>query len=225
MKRFFVAHLVIMFFAAVLFISDAHAFGIGLFYQYGGGSSNWTMEYDENYYNGSYHDDWSEDYDGDKTRKAFGFVLDTTIARDMLFNYRLQIGYETWEDEVDDFDTFDMDGITMTHDFGFGVLRTPYVRLWLGPELKFAYTTGSLDSDEHVDVYSLTYGIGPVMGANFNIGPTVTLGIKGGYLFQGFVGTVDNDRYSTYENDFDFHGHTDELYFDICILFRFGDFF
>ena len=62
------------------------------------------------------------------------------------------------------------------------------------------------------------------MGANFNIGPIVTVGVKGGYLFEGFVGTVGSDRYPTYENDFDFHGHNNELFFNICILFRFNDF-
>ena len=111
--------------AVCLITTEASALGIGFYYEYGGGSTDWTMDYDEGYHNGSYHDDWSEDFDGDKTRSALGFILDTTVARDMLFNYRFQIGYETWKDEVDGFDTFDMEGITMTHDFGFGVLRTP----------------------------------------------------------------------------------------------------
>ena len=43
----------------------------------------------------------------------------------------------------------------------------------------------------YADVYSFEYGIGPVIGANFNIGSTVTLGLKAGYIFSNFLGVIE----------------------------------
>ncbi|WP_419661698.1 uncharacterized protein Dvar_21340 [Desulfosarcina variabilis str. Montpellier] len=225
MKKLFFACLASAFVATFFFTTTASAIGIGFFYELGNASPEWTIEYedDDHYYYYDEDESWTRDFDGDRSRRAFGFVLDTTVARDQLFNYRFQIGYETWEDEVSGFGEFDMSGISMSHDFGFGVLRTPAVRLWLGPELRFAYASGDIDRNPYADVYSFEYGIGPVIGANFNIGSTVTLGLKAGYIFSNFLGVIENDSH-TYE-DYDFDGSSTELYFNAVIIFRFGDYF
>ncbi len=223
MKKLLLACFAVMFFTAFFVTTEAGAIGLGFYYELGNASPDWTIEYEDDDYYYDDDDSWSRDFEGDRSRKAFGFVLDTTVARNQLFNYRFQVGYETWEDEVGGFGDFDMSGITMSHDFGFGVLRTPNVRLWLGPELKFSYAAGDIDSNPFADVYSFEYGIGPVIGANFNLGSTVTLGLKAGYIFSNFIGVVENDSY-TYE-DYDFDGSSTELYFNVVIIFRIGDYF
>lgn len=224
MKKLFFACFASVFVAAFFVTTPAGAIGLGFFYEQGNASPDWTIEYeDDSYYYYGDDESWTRDFDGDRSRMAFGFVLDTTVARNQLFNYRFQIGYEAWEDDVSGFGEFDMRGITMSHDFGFGVLRTPNVRLWLGPELKFSYASGDIDRIPFADVYSFEYGVGPVIGANFNIGSTVTLGLKAGYIFSGFIGVIENDHH-TYE-DYDFDGSSNELYFNAVIIFRIGDYF
>ena len=221
-KRSFI-HFALALCFVVFLAADAGAMGMGFYVELGDGTSDWTIETDDYHY-----DNWSWDYDGDKTRTAFGFVLDTAVSRDTLFNYRFQIGYEAWENELDGYgDTFEMVGISMSHDFGFGIVRTPTVRVWVGPELRFSYAYGELDRADYYDIYAFTYGVGPVIGANINISPTLSLSFKGGYLFEGVVGTMETDRHSYYHDyyDYDFDGSQEELFINFSLIFRFGESF
>jgi hypothetical protein len=56
--------------------------------------------------------------------------------------------------------------IQMMHSFGFGIVRTPVFRLWLGPQFGFGYADSG-----YGEVY---FKLGPVIGFNFNIGEIFT---------------------------------------------------
>jgi hypothetical protein len=194
-------------------ITNAGAVGLGFYVERGSGSSDWEEEDDY---------DNTNDFDTDDKRAGFGFVLDTNVAQDRLFNYRLQIGYEKRDTEIkNSIDSADLKGFVMSHDFGFGVLRTRNVRLWLGPELRLAYYTGSPKINDDLDISIFEYGIGPVVGANFNIGSTVTLAVKTGYLFQGFVGIGEDD----FDDEYTYTGTSRNFYVNFAIIFRIGDVF
>jgi hypothetical protein len=156
------------------------------------------------------------DLDVDIQRSGFGFMLDSAVANDRVFNYQLNIGIYNWSEEFENNSDFDLSGLMMSHDFGFGVLRNRHVRLWLGPEIRLAYGTG--DNDGY-DVTITSIGAGPVLGANVHLGPVVSLGFKSGYLFESVFGNADGFE------SIDFYGGDTQFFFTFSLIFRINDAF
>lgn len=144
-------------------------------------------------------------------------MLDSAVANDRVFNYRLNIGVYNWSEEFEDDSEFDLTGFMMSHDFGFGVFRNKYVRLWLGPEIRFAFGTGDEDENDGYDVEIVSFGVGPVLGLNLHFGPVVSLGLKSGYLFEGVAGNADGF------DSIDFHGSDTMYFFTLSLIFRIND--
>lgn len=203
MKKSVLVSLLGFMFLVFLGSSNALAIGLGLYGSYSGGSETWEGV------------DTKISYNKDTTCKGFGFLLDTTVARDSLFNYQLNIGY--LQNEVNP-NMGTLSGGSISHDFGFGVLRTPDVRLWLGPELKISYVSGSQSS---IDYYKLDFGIGPVVGLNVHLGELVTLALKGGYLFNWGVVAKDCKNISCSDSGFLTNGG--DPFINFAIIFRLGD--
>ena len=89
---------------------------------------------------------------------GFEFVLDTAVARNTVFNYRLNLGYEKFESKDAD---LDMESIIVDNTFGFAAFRNKVVRLWLGPQVRFSYT-----HDEQDDFVSVRYPLSKEMIAD-----------------------------------------------------------
>jgi len=193
----------------VLPIIEAGAAGFGTYFDYNRGSSSWRAD------NG--YTTW--DFDSDKKIVGLGFVFDTAVAKDKLFNYRLQLGFEAWKDESEADEELDLSGIAWTNDFGFGVLRTPNLRLWLGPELKLAYVKGTLEASPDLDMSLLNFGIGPTIGVNFNVGSTLTLAVKTGYLFEFFSALGERSPF----DDITYSGTSTTVFINFTLLFRVND--
>ncbi len=181
MKRLslvFTAFLVLTGFAS----APAHAVGFGLFGNFDGGKMIW------------------DGYGAEFMNFGGGFVLDTNLAMDSVFNYRLEFGFSNLRTpyEVKELDLIktlifiDLFNLpyrqekTVTryensllmstvHYFGFGVVRTKNVRFWLGPQLTIA---GML-----TNLTGLIAGMGFAMGLNFNIGDVFTLSFVGSGRF------------------------------------------
>lgn len=74
-----------------------------------------------------------------------GIVLDTAVARDTLFGYRIKIGYSQYNvtkkenAQIYSKDKYHMHRFNMGNTFGFGVVRNETVRFWLGPRINFNY--------------------------------------------------------------------------------------
>lgn len=204
---------------AVLFcgfqVSNSWAIGLGLYANTGSGSAHWESE-----------DQWgyTNDWDKDTEHDGFGFVLDTAVARDRVFNYRLSFGQENWDHKPGDGrTTAELDGYVIENDFGFGVLRQPLggsgsLRLWVGPELRISYSQGesNLNRDWKFDLWCVS--LGPVVGLNLNFGPVFTLGIKTGYLSGFFFG---EGGYSSYWENYT--GTESHYFLSLAIIFRIND--
>ena len=81
-------------------------------------------------------------FDNDFSGGHFGFILDTNLARDSVFNYRLNVGLGALDAE-DDFGTaLELGGVTVDNTFGFGVVRSKSFRLWIGPQIRIGVYTG-----------------------------------------------------------------------------------
>lgn len=164
--------------------SPVHAFGLGLFGNFDGGKMIWDGK-GANFMN----------YGG-------GFVMDTNLASDQVFNYRLELSFSNLRtpydaEEVDIVSTLLMTNLlgtpyivrmpvtryensflmTTIHYFGFGVVRTKTVRFWLGPQI----TLGGMLTN----LTGLYAGLGFAMGLNINIGDVFTLSFTGSGRFLG----------------------------------------
>jgi len=209
MKKFCLAHFIAIVLVSVFMLSESLAMGLGGYYTFGSGSGTWTI-------NTEGSDD--NDIDTDDSGTGFGFILDTAVAKDKLFNYRLGVGMEKKEYEIDDGPTLKVDNFVIDNDFGFGVYRTPNIRLWLGPELKISYGTESIDG---LDYSVMSFGVGPVIGLNYNIGDRFTLGVKSGYLFEGTAGYGEEDN----GDSVDHTGQDTFFYINFAIIYRLNDIF
>lgn len=204
MKKTIFSFLLVFMFVTLGLVTNAAAIGFGMYYNTMSGSSDWDVDSD---IGGDFMDyDDSDDWDGDEETTSFGFVFDTNLARNELFNYRFELGLENSDVDLDiefgDIDTegtAELSGLVMTHDFGFGVFRTKDVRIWIGPEVKLSFLSGEIDvdgarlRDVDCDVNIFKFGLGPVAGLNFNIDPQLSLSIKVGVLLQNMTGEGDVD--------------------------------
>jgi len=189
-----------------LIYSNANALSIGL---YGTAANSGTAEWDD-YYNSCFFSSCStpSSFETDIDQKEFGFVLDTSTARNKLYSYRLQVGL------VDvSYDELDFDGVVFTNTFGFGVVRNENFRFWIGPQVSLKI----LDSKNFNDYELDTLGLGVATGFNFHINSVVSLTAEAG-LRHGF-GVAEYNSY--YGDEYDI---TEERFFlNVGILFRFGD--
>jgi hypothetical protein len=120
-----------MFFAVMLFAKSAMAVGLGAYGTGGVNISSWT------YASGGSKESFKTNdfiYGG-------GLVIDSAVAKDMLFNYRFTAGYEQYvsQDKSSGYLSDPIHRVSMSHTFGFGVLRNQNLRLWIGPRIGMHY--------------------------------------------------------------------------------------
>lgn len=123
----------------------------------------------------------------DRNEVGFGFALDTNVAADRLFNYRMDFGYHGsfWADSATDSVLGGANGLMFNNAFGFGILRTSVLRLWLGPAFRMNF-----DWYGDVDLFDYQFGVGPQAGLNFHVGPvSFVLSSAYNYKFGWFIDT------------------------------------
>ncbi len=131
---------------------------------------------------------------------GFGLVLDSAVAKNERFNYRLSLEYNnmiSWGNRF--FDSYSRNTVMMINTFGFALWTSKFMRLWMGPELVLGYKFYSR-SDRYFYPASIfgsnayrsrveserigIANIGAVLGINFNMGSAFTIlfetGLRGG---------------------------------------------
>ena len=220
-----ITNLLIILIMLVFFFTPVTSFAVGLGIQipaYGSGDAHYKVEYTYRDYYG-YDEDISSEHDMDISHFGIGFVLDTKVANPGVFNYRLNINYENVnlgnEDQwKDGFNSFSIDNT-----FGFAVLQSSVVRLWIGPQIRLAYMHFSHD-DYNVSVNIFGIAFGPVLGANFNLGSVVSLCPELGYRLSFYGGSFDFDEeMSDNYNDGTWTMDNKEFFLRFNILFRISD--
>ena len=183
--------------------TSANALVLGFYGNAGLGSSDWDNS-------GSLFSDDNHD-----TRHAgLGFVMGTASMRNPV-NYRMYLGYEeiTHEGNGGESD-ITMNGLVVDQDLLFNLTRGQ-VRLWVGPELRLGFLSGSSDAGGVGDQNFFVIGAGPVMGLDFRIAPSMGLSWKLGYLISSYSG--DDNSWN--------HGHGDTSlveghgYISLALLF------
>ena len=191
---------IVSFMALSLIYTNANAFGIGLYTTLtNSGDADWE------------HTSFNSTVNRDLDQKEIGFMLDTAIATNRLFNYRLQVAITDVS-----YDNIEMDGFVLTNTFGFGVVRNSDLRFWIGPQVGFKY----LESNDDTDIELVTFDLGAATGLNYHIGSNISLTAEAGYKL-GYGGAVINSS-STSSDDFDYDINENRLFVNVGLLFRFG---
>lgn len=103
-----------------------------------------------------------------------GFIVDTVVAKNDLFNYRMQLDYINYMRDVNH-DIFkkndNLDIVSVQNSFGFGIVRQTRFRYWIGPHVQLMY---------FIELKRISMNIGLVMGLNFHIGEISTFSIDFG---------------------------------------------
>jgi len=181
-----------------LVCSNAGAFGIGAYTTaINSGSAEWDRYYASN-----------TGFDTDLDQKEFGFVLDSSIARNKLYNWRMQIG------SVDaSYDNLDFEGVIFINTFGFGVVRNENFRFWLGPQISLK----SLEAKGNNNLDLVSFGLAYATGLNYHVNKVVSLTADAG-LRTSFGVAETGDFFG---DEFDIK--EDRFFVNVGILFRFGD--
>lgn len=145
-----------------------------------------------------------------------GIIFDTAVAEDEVFNYRVNFGFEIWKSDFLLGEDTGRYHITLYNSFGFGVIRNPWMRLWLGPQLGLQYirqtATGSSYSHEG---FGMT--LGAVAGLNLNISRDFSIGLDGGGRYR--FSYMGSDRKEAY----DFFHYGIEGFANISFIVRVED--
>lgn len=175
-------------------------------------------------------DDFWADLNTESDEVGIGLVFDTNLARDRLFNYRLYASLAFVDEEVGQAGLENQvqgTNVSLDQTFGFGFIRTPSVRVFIGPSLHL----GIGRIDDHIDVSgfrenyertSVTAGLGPELGVNFNVGRHLTVStsafVRYGFQVQSFQRLFDEGG-----SDGDFVGGDLRAGLVTSVFFRFGD--
>lgn len=213
MKRLSAILFLSIMFSVCVAVPSSMALGLGLY---------WTSAWGESAYNAEDDNDNTWDWDSNIERRGYGFVLDTTVAKDRLVNLRLNIGYYNFQEEDQDDNIFDLDGFQGVADLGFGIVRNKSLRFWIGGELSAAYGEGSIEGFDDFEVTMISVGVGPVVGANFHFSDRISFGIKGGYLYEGFIGEGEN---TLTDENVDYDGFSYQYFVVLSAFYRFNDVF
>jgi hypothetical protein len=109
-------------------------------------------------------------------------VMDTAVAKNQLFNYRLSLECSNTTERKDyliyNF-SYSLNRLVMANTFGFGFIRTRFFRVWAGPQVTVTYEFTNRSSSI---LNSVMYNkIGSVIGVNFHTGEETTLSFEAGF--------------------------------------------
>ena len=185
MKRSLMLFMVIL--SVLILKNSSIAGGLGIAIPFGFGSTDYDL------------------YQADASKFGVNFIFDTNVAKKSLFNYRLNAGVEFFSHEysmTDDYGylysyTEHNEGIRIVtdHTFGFGIVKSSVVRLWMGPNVRVGFVAA--------DESGICLGAGiTALGLNFNFGPVFTLGLEVGYQYYAdlYFDDVVSNEYEDYSD-------------------------
>jgi hypothetical protein len=110
---------------------EVRAAGVGVYGTIGGGRMNYALSNIIGTYNAI-----AETMSG-----GCGFIADTNLGNDRLFNYRFRAGYEYQKTDSGIADHYQR--VQASNIFGFGVYHHERVRVWVGPQIGIGYQWGN----------------------------------------------------------------------------------
>lgn len=109
-------------------------------------------------------------------------IFDTAVAKDRLFNYRINIDCSsvvTQKDLIYANFSYSINRLTVANTFGFGFIRTPLMRIWAGPQFALSYEFKNKNST--IFDSRIYNKIGTVVGLNLHAGKDMTFTFEAGF--------------------------------------------
>jgi len=109
-------------------------------------------------------------------------TLDTAVAKNRLFNYRLSVDCENIDPGANYIlltNAYSINRFTCSNTFGFGFFRSNIIRLWVGPQVVLCYEYRY--NDKYVSDTTLLSKFGSVVGVNFHADDGITLSLETGF--------------------------------------------
>ena len=159
-----------------------------------------------------------------------GVSYDTNLAADRLINYRINANFQFVEQKLNYGSTkvqIDGTGFALNQLIGFGLVRRPAFRLFMGPTIHLGFAV----FDENDDVAGVqvnyeevlfTAGIGPELGINYHVGRNLTVSVSGHYRYAFQLQGYDNPFGNFNNSDGIFVGHEHRVGVTMAIYFRFS---
>jgi hypothetical protein len=214
---------------ASLTASAAHAGGYGIYTE---DEHAWTSIEGDLSFNSPVK--VNRDFDG--FMRGVGFLYDTNVATDTLINYRVRVGYRAgkrnWnkkrtvtlesrtcqEDPLCESSEFKQDsetvqGLTFNQTLGFGLIRRPEYRVWMGPTMRV--NVDWYGADTHLDIVDVSVGGGPEIGVNYHLNDRMSATASFSYNFMYF-----GEYFETVGHDKRFDGSQHLLTLSVGFLFR-----
>jgi len=186
--------LVCIAFVAVGSPAAARAAGFGAYVEYARGRQ--TIDYER----------IEEDFSND--RLGVGLVADNNLSRDHGLNVRASLGYLMTRNTVED----EAHGGAVDVSLGYGFLRTPRWRLWVGPVARFQV---DVYENDDADVTDLSVGGGVRLGVNWHPSPRLSLAPSLAYQFLHVRETIEDDLGKDH-----FDGYEHLVVLRLSVLFR-----
>jgi hypothetical protein len=100
----------------------------------------------------------------DRGESSIGLTYDSNLHRvEDRLNWRFDVGYHyvRWDDYITQVFAGPAHGLMLNGALGYGFIRTPELRAWLGPALRMNF-----DSYGDIDLFDYQLGLGPQLGVN-----------------------------------------------------------
>ncbi len=209
-RHAFVAFVAFVIAIAFFSATTAQGFGYGAYFEYARGIGQIDLPTAESFY-------LEVPFDRDSNLYGVGFALDTNVAGDKLFNYRMNIGYEYTSSEIFGGDFNTSNGLNLNNMFGFGVYRGQRARVWLGPSLRLSADFWS-DTFPGIDFVDVGVGGGLALGVNLHTGDVGSAALTFGYQYQDVATLVTQDLLLDHTHD----GGRHLVSFNLTYFFRSG---
>lgn len=124
-----------------------------------------------------------------KRMRGIDLTLDTSLTRDRLFSYRVSVECDNIVNRREGFFgnySFTVNRLIWSNTFGFGLIRTDYMKIWAGPQISLSYEFKNRNNS--ISDPAVHNKFGSVLGANFNAAKdfviSVEMGFRTGYSFD-----------------------------------------
>lgn len=170
-----------------VYSGGAQAGGVGVYGTFSGGQTKYAISNIIGTYNAI----------ADTLSGGCGFIADTNLGKDRLFNYRFRAGYEYQKTNSGIADHYQR--VQASNIFGFGVYHNDRVRVWIGPQIGVGYQWGDnryykystialnglyLPRRMSVPVSYFGIHLGMAAGVNVAITPVISIPLEVGFRYH-----------------------------------------
>ncbi len=211
---------VMMLFCSFAAAEHAHAWGIGLYFN-GGGTNSSVREMQGNL-----------SLDMMTTFYGGGIVYDSAPAKNKLFNYRLNAGFdvitlETFQSMGVNIGGFgisipDLYRVNLVNTFGLGIYRAADLRFWMGPQVAGHFL---FQDDSNLTLYGGGLHAGLAVGLNINIRNSVSIAVDGGFRYGFTIGQGEAFLFGVVSSKRNFVNYGFEGYGSVAVMYRVNDVF